>query len=66
MGEVIIALYGVLNLLKGFGAGYSSETFREGKMVIEHEGVRYFLKLEKIDRPSEKISKDIDKLRYWS
>lgn len=66
MGKVIIALHEVLNLLKGFGAGYSSETFRDGKMVIEHEGVRYFLKIEKIDHPSENISKDIDKLKYWN
>lgn len=66
MGKVIIALHEVLNLLKGFGAGYSTETFHEGKMVIEHEGVRYFLKIERIASPSENFSKDIDKLRYWN
>lgn len=66
MGKVIIALHEALNMLKGFVAGYSTATFRDGKMVIEHEGVRYFLKIEKIDHPSENISKDIDKLKYWN
>lgn len=65
MGEVITALHEVLNLLKDFGAGYSTETFLDGKMVIEHKGVRYFLKIEKIGCPSEKMTKDIEKLRYW-
>ena len=66
MGEVISALHKVLNLLKDFGAGYSTETFLDGKMVIEHKGVRYFLKIEKIEHPSESVVKDIEKLRYWS
>lgn len=66
MGEVITALHKVLNLLKDFGAGYSTETFHDGKMVIEYSGVRYFLKIEKIECPSEKMTKDIEKLRYWN
>ena len=66
MGEVITALHKVLNLLKDFGAGYSTETFLDGKMVIEYKGVRYFLKIEKIGCPSEKMTKDIEKLRYWN
>lgn len=65
MGEIITKLHEVLNLLKGFRAGYSTETFRDGKMIIEHEGVRYFLRVEKVECPSEHITKDIDKLKYW-
>lgn len=66
MSKVIFAIYEILNLTKGFVAGYSTETCNDGKMIIEHEGVRYFLKVEKVECPEEKISKDINKLKYWS
>lgn len=66
MDELIVALYDVLNMLKGFTAGYSTETFGDGKMLIEHKGVRYFLKVEKVEHPETEITKDIQKLRYWS
>lgn len=66
MGQVIIVLHNVLNLLKGFNAGYSTATFQDGKMLIEHEGVRYFLRIERVEHPSESIAKDIDKLKYWT
>lgn len=66
MDELIVALYDALNMLKGFRAGYSTETFRDGKMLIEHKGVRYFLKVEKVEYPETEMTKDIQKLRHWS
>ena len=65
MGEIIIRLHEIFNLLKGFRAGYGSETMEDGKMLIEYEGKRYCLELREIEHPSENVCDDIRKLKYY-
>lgn len=62
--KVISALFDALTMLKGFDAGINSETIHEGKMLIEHNGKRYFVQLTEIKNPSEDILDDIAELEY--
>lgn len=69
MLELIQKLYNVLNLMRGFEAGYGTNTVSEddkvGKMLITYNGTRYFVKLEKVAIPSDDVFDDIKKLKYW-
>jgi hypothetical protein len=65
MKKAIIKLHEVLNLLKGFEAGYGSDSLSQGKMLIEYEGKRFVLELREIPNPSENIFDDIRNLKYY-
>lgn len=62
--KVITTLHKALNMIKGFTAGYSTDTFGDGYMMIEYDGVRYAVKLEEIKTPSEDPADDLERLRY--
>lgn len=62
--EIITKLHEVLNMIKGFTAGYSSATFEDGYMMIEYNGKRYVVKLTEIQNPSENPVDDLDRLRW--
>ena len=64
MKEIIIKLFEVLNLIKGFTYGYSTRTMCDGKALIEYNGKRYVLELREIEHPSKDISKDLMNLQY--
>lgn len=64
MRAIIIKLNAVLNFIKGFTAGYSTETFKDGYMLITYEGKRYAVKITEIENPSENAFDDIRKLKY--
>lgn len=65
MNEIIIRLHEILNLLKGFSAGYGSDSLSQGKMLVEYNGKRYCLELREIEHPSEDVFDDIRKLKYY-
>jgi len=52
-------LYEIFNMIKGFEAGYTSKS--DNKLILDYDGDRYILTLEKIDNPSDDMLKDIDK-----
>lgn len=64
MQELVIKLFEILNLIKGFTAGYSTRTMCDGKMLIVYNGKRYVLELREIEYPSEDISEDLTNLQY--
>ena len=64
MIEIIIKLNTILNLVKDFTAGYSSESANDGYMLIEHNNKRYAVKVEEIAYPKENIFDDIKRLEY--
>lgn len=64
--DVITQIYTVLNMAKGFSAGFSTETFRDGKMAFDYNGKRYFLKIEEVPNPSENMAKDLHMIKYWN
>lgn len=64
MYDIIHALFDALNMLKGFDAGINGNTIRDGKMLIEHNGKRYFVQLTEIKSPSADILEDIAELEY--
>jgi hypothetical protein len=65
MFNLIYKIHTVLNLVKGFEVGYSSETTKDGKFLIEYCGERYFVKMEKVENPSANIFDDIDRLKCF-
>lgn len=64
MKEVIWKLHEILNLIKGFTSGYASNALDDGKMLIEYNGRRFVLRIEKVERPSETFAMDVHRLRY--
>ena len=52
-------IYEIFNMIKGFKAGYSSRS--TNKLILDYNGDRYILTLEKIDNPSDDMLKDTDK-----
>lgn len=66
MLSLVQKLHNILNLVKDFEAGYSSDTAENGKMLIIYKGKRYFLKLQEVDNPSDSVFDDIDKLKYFN
>jgi hypothetical protein len=52
-------------MIKGFEVGYDSKTAKDGKLLIEYCGERYFVKMEKVENPSANIFDDIDRLKYF-
>lgn len=64
MRAIITKLNEVLNLIKGFTAGYGSDTFRDGYMLLTYEGKRYAVKITEIENPSENTFDDIRNLKY--
>lgn len=65
MNEIIIELHKILNMLKGFSAGYGSDSLAQGRMLVEYDGKRYCLELREIEHPSENIFDDIRNLKYY-
>ena len=61
--KLIHKLHRILNLCKGFEAGYSSSN--NDRMLIEHEGKRYAVKIVEIENPSKNIFDDIKNLKYY-
>lgn len=49
MRELIIKLHTALCLLKDFSAGYSSDTFMDGLMMISYKGKNYAVKIVEMD-----------------
>ena len=49
MFELVSKIHTILNLVKGFEVGYSSKTVKDGKFLIEYQGERYSVKIEKIE-----------------
>lgn len=43
--QMIVAIHGVLNLIKGFSAGYSGDS---DKMMIEYQNKRYIVTFEEV------------------
>ena len=66
MLELIQKLHTILNFIKGFEVGYSSKTAKDGKVLIEYCGSRYFVKIEQVKEPSANIFDDIDQLDYFN
>ena len=64
MKQIILELYDILNMLKGFCAAYSSNTIHQGKMLIEYNDKRYVLELREIKNPSKDIFDDILNLQH--
>lgn len=64
MLNLINHLHTVLNRLKGFGAGYSSESAPDGYIVIEYNGKRYAGKFTEIENPSKDSVTDVKNVRY--
>lgn len=65
MRELIDKLQVILTEVKDFEAAYSTETFADGRMLVEYKGKRYFAKFEEVENPDADIHKDIDRLKYW-
>lgn len=60
--EIIHKLYEILELCKGFKAGYDGND--DEHMLIEYKGKRYAVKIAEIEHPSENIFDDIRNIRY--
>ena len=65
MREIIIKLHDILNMCKGFVAGYGSESIEKCRMLVEYNGKRYCLELREIKFPSNDIFDDISNLKYY-
>ena len=65
MREFIHKMHEVLNLIKGFEVGYSGKDIKDGKLLIDYCGERFFVKVEKVENPSANIFDDIDRLKYF-
>ena len=62
MRELISEMHRILNLIKGFVAGYSSRS--DDQMMIDYKGKRYMLTLEELcNVEDEDMFKTMD--RYW-
>jgi len=62
MGELIIKMSAMLNLLKDFIVGHAS--ILGNKIMIDYKGKRYLLTFEEVcDANDEEMCKTID--RYW-
>ena len=64
MKQIILDLYELLNMLKGYGACYSTKTVHKGKMLITHDGKRYVLEVREIQNPADDIFDDVNNLEY--
>ena len=49
MRELIQKLFTCLNLMRDFEAGYSSDTFMDGLMMISYKGNNYAVKIVEMD-----------------
>lgn len=65
MGEFITKMHDILNMIKEFHVGYSTETMDDGYMLIEYEGKRYAIKAVEIIHPADEITRDIRELKYF-
>lgn len=62
MRELIIEMHRVLNFIKGFVAGYGTNS--DNKMMIDYKGKRYMVTFEELcDSNDEDMLKTMDK--YW-
>jgi len=57
MRKLIYALHEILNKIKGFETGYSGSV--DNKMIIDYDGDRYIITIEKIESKSKDILDDI-------
>lgn len=62
MKELIYELYHLLNKMRDFSAGYSSNTAGDGKMLIKYKGKRYSVKISEIESPADDVFDDIKNL----
>ena len=65
VSELVTKVHKVLNEVKDFDVGYSSDTMANGYMLIEYKGKRYAVKAVEISNPSESIFEDIDQTQYY-
>ena len=66
MSELIQKLFHIITEIKGFNAGYSSKTSKDGKMIIEYKGIRYAVLIEKMGKSVEEDAFDaMKKLEHW-
>ena len=62
MMQMIVQLHTVLNLIKGFVAGYGSNS--NDQMMIDYQGKRYMVTFEELcDSNDEEMFKTMK--RYW-
>ena len=64
MKNIIVALYEILSMHKGFEAGFSSPSLGVSKMLVEYENKRYVLEVREIQHPSKDIADDIKRVHY--
>ena len=64
MKQIILDLYDILNMIKGFAACYSTKSIHKGKILVTYNGTRYVLELREIKNPAEDIFDDVNNLEY--
>ena len=57
--KLIFKLHEVLNMIKGFTAGYTSSN--KNSFIMDYENKRYKVTLEEIPEPNEEMYEDIEK-----
>ena len=62
--QAVIKVAEALNHIKGFECGYSTKTFEEGYLLIEIDGVRFAVKMEKFVNQEMDLSKAVDQVKY--
>ena len=61
MNNVFWKIHEIMNNIKGFTVGFSTE---EKKMLIEFEGKRYVAEFREIENPAENIIDDMRRIKY--
>lgn len=66
MKNLIDKIYRILNAVKGFNAGYSSDTAAHGYFYIEYEGKAYAVKIAEMPMKEGESSCDrLGKVQYY-
>lgn len=66
MKNVIDKIYRILNAVKGFTAGYSSDTAAKGYFYIEYEGKAYAVKIAEMPmEDGESGFSRLGKIQYY-
>lgn len=50
-------IFDILNMIKGFEVGYTSNV--KDKIIIDYEGERYVVHFEKVENPNKNMYEDI-------
>lgn len=66
MKNLIDKIYRILNAVKGFNAGYSSDTAAKGYFYIEYEGKAYAVKMVEMPMKDDESSfSRLSKVQYY-